>query len=149
MRRLSPEKGLRQREKAALRARPLSIYDHHAACRKDISAGCTFFQTRAYTATGHKRSGDKEELWTIQIKRLSQQLQKDPAALRAIMTSQDGQQLLRRLTEKDQGAGLRQAVQSAVQGDTAAMTQMVRQVLESPGGAELVQRIQRSIPGGR
>ena len=84
-----------------------------------------------------------------QIKRLSQQLQKDPAALRAIMTSQDGQQLLRRLTEKDQGAGLRQAVQSAVQGDTVAMTQMVRQVLESPGGAELVQRIQRSIPGGR
>ena len=84
-----------------------------------------------------------------QIKRLSQQLQKDPAALRAIMTSQDGQQLLLRLTENDQGAGLRQAVQSAVQGDTAAMTQMVRQVLESPGGAELVQRIQRSIPGGR
>ena len=40
-----------------------------------------------------------------QMKRLSQQLQKDPAALRAIMTSQDGQQLLRRLTEKRSGRG--------------------------------------------
>lgn len=78
-------------------------------------------------------------------KRLTEQLKNDPAALQALMRSRDGQQLMQMLTQKDQGAGLRQAVQSAVRGDTAAMTQMVNQILQSPGGAELVQRIQKAV----
>ena len=78
-------------------------------------------------------------------KRLTEQLKNDPAALQALMRSRDGQQLMQMLTQKDQGAGLRQGGQSAVRGDTAAMTQMVNQILQSPGGAELVQRIQKAV----
>ena len=77
--------------------------------------------------------------------RLAEQLKKDPAMLRALMQSQDGQTLMRMLTQGDQGAGLQRAVQSAVRGDTAQMVQMVNKIMQSPGGAELVDRINRAV----
>ncbi len=77
--------------------------------------------------------------------RLAEQLKKDPAMLRALMQSQDGQALMRMLTQGDQGAGLQRAVQSAVRGDTAQMVQMVNKIMQSPGGAELVDRINRAV----
>ena len=77
--------------------------------------------------------------------RLAEQLKKDPAMLRALMQSQDGQALMRMLTQGDQGAGLQREVQSAVRGDTAQMIQMVNKIMQSPGGAELVDRINRAV----
>ena len=65
-------------------------------------------------------------------------------ALRALMQSQDGQTLLRLLTQKDQGAGLQKAVQSAMRGDTTQMADMVRQIMQSPDGARLVERINQA-----
>lgn len=78
------------------------------------------------------------------MNRYAQQLQQDPAALRALMQSQDGQTLLRLLTQKDQGAGLQKAVQSAMRGDTTQMADMVRQIMQSPDGARLVERINQA-----
>lgn len=75
---------------------------------------------------------------------LASQLKSDPAALQALMRSPDGQALLRLLTQKDQGAGLQQAVRSAMKGDTAQMVEMVQQVMASPGGAQLVERINQA-----
>ena len=76
--------------------------------------------------------------------RLMEQMKQNPAALQALMRSQDGQALMRMLTQQDQGAGLQQAVQSAMRGDTAKMVDMVRGIMQSPGGAELIQRINQA-----
>ncbi len=75
---------------------------------------------------------------------VAEQLRKNPAALRALMQSRDGQVLMQMLTQGDGGAGLQRAVQSAAKGDTAAMVQMVNRIMESPEGAELVERINKA-----
>lgn len=77
--------------------------------------------------------------------RLAKQLQGNPAMLRALMQSQDGQALLQMLTQGDRGAGLQRAVQSAARGDTAEMVRLVNQVMQSPGGAALVERINKAV----
>ena len=79
------------------------------------------------------------------MNRMAQELQKNPAALKAIMQSSDGQALLRLLTQKDRGASLQQAVQSAMRGDTTMMSRMVQELMQSPGGAGLVERINQSV----
>ena len=77
--------------------------------------------------------------------RMAEQLRKDPAALKSLMQSRDGQTLMQMLTQGDRGAGLQRAVQSAAKGDTTAMVQMVNQIMQSPEGAELVERINRAV----
>lgn len=79
------------------------------------------------------------------MNRIARELQKNPAALKAIMQSPDGQALIHLLTQKDQGAGLQQAVQSAMRGDTTQMTRMVQEIMQSPAGAGLVERINQSV----
>lgn len=79
------------------------------------------------------------------MNRIARELQKNPAALKAIMQSPDGQALMHLLTQKDQGAGLQQAVQSAMRGDTTQMTRMVQEIMQSPAGAGLVERINQSV----
>ena len=76
---------------------------------------------------------------------LAEQLKQNPAMLRSLMKSGDGQQLIRMLTQGDQGAGLQRAVQAASAGDSAQMVQMVKRVMESPDGAALVERINRAM----
>ena len=61
------------------------------------------------------------------------------------MQSQDGQKLMHLLTKNDQGIGLQQAVQEAVRGNTAQMTEMVKNIMQSPDGAALVERINKAI----
>ena len=39
---------------------------------------------------------------------------------------------------------MQQAVQSAMKGDTTKMTEMVRAIMQSPGGAALVERINQA-----
>ena len=77
--------------------------------------------------------------------RMAEQLRKNPAALKALMQSRDGQALMRMLTQDDGGAGLRRAVQSAAKGDAGAVTRMVNQIMQSPEGAELVERINKAV----
>jgi len=76
---------------------------------------------------------------------MAEQLRKNPAALKALMQSRDGKALMQMLTQGDQGAGLQRAVQSAAKGDTSAMVQMVNQIMQSPEGAELVERINKAV----
>ena len=77
-------------------------------------------------------------------KTVAEQLRKNPAALKALMQSRDGQTLMQMLTQGDGGAGLQRAVQSAAKGDTTAMVQMVNQIMQSLEGAELVERINKA-----
>lgn len=77
--------------------------------------------------------------------RLAEQLKRNPAMLQQLMQSRDGQTLMHMLTQKDRGAALQRAAQSAARGNTADLAQLVSQVMQSPGGAELVQRINQAI----
>lgn len=77
--------------------------------------------------------------------RMAEQLRKNPAMLKSLMQSRDGQALMQMLTQGDQGAGLQRAVQSAAKGDTTAMVRMVNQIMQSPEGAELVERINKAV----
>ena len=76
---------------------------------------------------------------------MAEQLRKNPAMLKSLMQSRDGQTLMQMLTQGDGGTGLRKAVQSAARGDTGAMTQMVSQIMQSPEGAALVERINKAV----
>ena len=78
-------------------------------------------------------------------KEMMERLKRDPAALQAVMQSQDGQMLLRLLSGSDGGRTLQQAVRQAAAGDAAAMSQMLQGIMSSPRGAALVQRIGDSL----
>ena len=77
--------------------------------------------------------------------RLVEQLKSNPTMLQSLMQSQDGQALLQMLTQGDRGAGLQRAVQSAARGNPAEMVKLMNQVMQSPSGAELVNRINKAI----
>lgn len=80
-----------------------------------------------------------------QTKRMIQQLKTNPAMLQSLMQSRDGQALMQMLSAGDQGASLQRAAQSAAKGNPAEIMRMMNQVMQSPAGAELVQRINRSM----
>ena len=77
--------------------------------------------------------------------RLAEQLKNNPAMLRSLMQSRDGQMLMRMLTQEDHGAALQRAAQSAARGDTSEMARMVSQIMRSPEGVALVQRINKAV----
>lgn len=77
--------------------------------------------------------------------RLVEQLRSNPAMLKALMQSRDGQALMQMLTQGDHGAGLQRAVQSAAKGRPQEMVSLINQVMQSPGGADLVERINKAV----
>ena len=80
-----------------------------------------------------------------QTARMIQQLKSNPAMLQALMQSRDGQALMQMLSGGDRGASLQRAAQSAAKGNPAELARMIQQVMQSPGGAELVERINRAV----
>ena len=80
-----------------------------------------------------------------QMTRMIQQLKSNPAALQALMQSQDGQALIRMLTQGDRGAGLQQAAQAAAKGNPAQLTDMINRMMQSPEGAALIERINKAV----
>ena len=77
--------------------------------------------------------------------RLAEQLKNNPAMLKSLMQSRDGQMLMQMLTQGDQGASLQRAAQSAVKGNTSEMEAMVKRIMQSPEGAALVERINKAV----
>jgi hypothetical protein len=76
---------------------------------------------------------------------LMEKLRQNPAALQRVMRSQDGQQLMRMLSGADGGSSLNRAAMQAAGGNTAEMTKMIQNVMQSPEGAELIRRISESL----
>jgi hypothetical protein len=76
---------------------------------------------------------------------LLRSLGKDSNTLRSIMNSADGQTLMRMLAGQDGGTSLRQAAQSAMQGDTAQMSRMIQNLMNTPDGAKLAERIRQAV----
>lgn len=78
-------------------------------------------------------------------RQMMEHLKSNPAMLQTLMQSRDGQALMQMLTQNDHGAGLQRAVQSAAKGDSSEIVRMMNRIMQSPGGAELVQRINKAI----
>lgn len=78
-------------------------------------------------------------------RQMMEQLKSNPAALRKLMQSRDGQTLMQALTRPDNGAGLQRAVQAAMQGNTNIMADLFSRVAQSPEGAALLERISSSV----
>ena len=78
-------------------------------------------------------------------KQLIETLKNNPGTVQALLRTQDGQNLMRMLTQEDHGAALQRAAQSAARGDTSEMARMVSQIMRSPEGAALVQRINKAV----
>ena len=76
---------------------------------------------------------------------MAEHLKQNPAMLKNLMQSRDGQALMRMLTQQDQGASLQKAAQSAAKGDPAELARMVTKMMQSPDGAALVERISKAI----
>jgi len=77
-------------------------------------------------------------------KNFMEQMRKDPAAMQRLLSSRDGQMLLQMMMQNGRGASLQQAAQNAMRGDTSQIMQMINQVMQSPGGADLVERINKA-----
>ena len=76
---------------------------------------------------------------------MAEHLKQNPAMLKNLMQSRDGQALMRMLTQQDQGASLQKAAKSAAKGDPAELARMVAKMMQSPDGAALVERINKAI----
>ena len=81
----------------------------------------------------------------MEQKELIERLKRDPSALQSIMQSRDGQQLLQMLSGSDGGASLNRAAMQASGGNAAEMVRLIKNVMSSPDGASLVQRIHDSL----
>ena len=76
---------------------------------------------------------------------LMEKLRQNPAALQRVMRSQDGQQLMQMLSGADGGSSLNRAAMQAAGGNTAEITKMIQNVMQSQEGAELIRRISESL----
>lgn len=72
-------------------------------------------------------------------------LLKNKDAVLGLMGSPDAQKLMEMLNQKG-GAGLKTAADAAMNGDTGELMGLVQGIMQSKEGAELIQRINKSIP---
>ena len=82
------------------------------------------------------------------------ELMKDPKAaallkntqvLKSLLKAPDTQRLMQLLSQKA-GDGLKSAAADAARGDTRSLTGLVDQIMRSQEGAQVIQRIQQTIP---
>ncbi len=78
-------------------------------------------------------------------KEMIERLKKNPQAIQALINSPDGQTLMRMLQGKDGGQTLNRASSQAAAGNTAQMMQMIKGIMSTPGGAELIRRIGQNL----
>ena len=75
---------------------------------------------------------------------LIDKFRKNPAAAQALLQSGDGQRLLQMLTQRDGGAALNRAAQSAAMGNTKDLAAMLSNLMQSPEGKAVMSRISES-----
>ena len=72
---------------------------------------------------------------------LIQKFKQNRALAENIMHSGDGQKLMNMLTQGDNGAALERATQNAANGDTQELAQLLGNLMRSPEGAALMNRL--------
>ena len=78
-------------------------------------------------------------------KEMIERLKRNPAAVQALLNSPDGQTLMRMLQGHNSGQALDRAAAQASGGNAAQMTQMLKNIMSTPGGAQLIRRIAQSL----
>lgn len=78
-------------------------------------------------------------------KEMVERLKQNPAALKSVMQSQDGQRLMQLLSGNDGGKTLNRAAMQAAGGNTAEMVRLISGIMQSADGAALVERINKSL----
>lgn len=78
-------------------------------------------------------------------KEMIERLKRNPQAIQSLMNSPDGQALMRLLQGQDGGKTLSRASSQAAAGNTAQMMQMLKGIMSTPGGAELIRRIGQNL----
>lgn len=76
-----------------------------------------------------------------------QQLLNDKKAIAALAKSPDAKALAKMLSQSRDASSLQQAAQNAARGDTEQLRQVIRSITETPGGAELLQRLDKTMGG--
>lgn len=76
--------------------------------------------------------------------RLIEKFRKNPAAAQALLQSGDGRRLIQMLTQNDGGAALDRAAQSAAAGNTKDLAAMLSNLMQSPEGLAVMNRIRES-----
>ncbi len=71
----------------------------------------------------------------------------DKKALEQVARSPDAQALAGMLTQGRDSRELKQIAENAAKGDTAQLSQLIASITNSPGGAELLQRLSNSFGG--
>ena len=72
---------------------------------------------------------------------LIHRLKKEPKLAQKLLSSGDGQALMQLLTQSDGGESLRLATADAAKGNTKALSDMLGNLMRSPEGAALIQRL--------
>ena len=74
-----------------------------------------------------------------------QQLLQDKKTLEKVAKSPDAQALAGILTQGQDQASLKKIAEDAAKGDTSQLSQLIQNIVRSPGGAELLQRLSGTI----
>ena len=72
-------------------------------------------------------------------------LLKNKAALSSLLASPDTQKLMQ-LLNQNAGGGLKNAASAAAKGDTSQLMNLVNQVMQSKEGAQVIERINNTVP---
>lgn len=70
-----------------------------------------------------------------------QQVLGSKKAIERVAKSPDAKALAQMLTKGRDEASLKQAAEKAAKGDTSQLSEIIQSVMSSPGGAELIQRL--------
>ena len=73
------------------------------------------------------------------------QLQANKGALLQLMNSPDGKRLVQLISQQAGSGNLRRAAGAAAKGDTAGITQILQNLVSTPEGAQVVERINRTM----
>lgn len=76
-----------------------------------------------------------------------QQLLSDKKAIAALAKSPDAQALAKMLSQSKDPAALQKAAQEAAKGNPEQLRQMVKSIVGSPDGAELLRRLDKTMGG--
>lgn len=74
-----------------------------------------------------------------------QQLLSDKKTLEQVAKSPDAQALAGMISQGQDQASLKKIAEDAAKGDTAQLNQLIQNIVRSPGGAQLLERLSNTI----
>ena len=104
--------------------------------KKFRRCGGTTAASLSYTALKDRKRRRKQQL--------IDKFKRNPAIAQSLLQSGDGQRLMQMLTSQDGGAALNHAAQNAAAGNTKELATMLSNLMKSPEGMAIMNRINDS-----